>query len=225
MGRGTAVADTPALRLRGIRKAFPGLVAVRDVDLEVAPGEVRALVGENGAGKSTLIKIIAGALAPTAGTVEIAGTELTRARPALAARLGVAVIHQDRQIGAELSVSENVLLGRLPRKLPGVVDWPEAHRQTAALLARVGLDVDPRTPAKELSVGEHQALEIARALGSDARIVIMDEPTASLSGREVLRLFEVIRALRSEGQTVIYISHHLEEVFQLADTVTVLRDG
>jgi ABC-type sugar transport system ATPase subunit len=225
MARRPAVADQPALRLRGVRKAFPGLVAVRDVDLDVQPGEVRALVGGNGAGKSTLIKIIAGAVAPTAGRVEIGGAELTRARPSLAAALGVAVIHQERQIGPDLSVCENVLLGRLPRKLRGLVDWPEAFRQTEHLLARVGLDIDPVTPARRLTVGEHQAIEIARALGSDARVVIMDEPTASLSGQEVLRLFEVIRALRAEGQTVIYISHHLEEVFQLADTVTVLRDG
>jgi ABC-type sugar transport system ATPase subunit len=213
------------LRLRGIRKEFPGLIAVRDVDVDVEVGEVRALVGENGAGKSTLIKIIAGAIAPSAGLVEISGERLERARPSLASALGIAVIHQDRQIGPDLSVCENVLLGRLPRRLPGMVDWPQAFRRAEALLARVGLDVDPRTAAKELSVSEHQMVEIARALGGDARIVIMDEPTASLSGGEVLQLFEVIRGLRMEGRTVIYISHHLEEVFQLADTVTVLRDG
>jgi ABC-type sugar transport system ATPase subunit len=225
MGGGTAIATAPALRLRGIRKEFPGLVAVRDIDLDVELGEVRALVGENGAGKSTLIKIIAGAIAPSAGVVEVGGEPLARARPSLATALSIAVIHQDRQIGADLSVCENVLLGRLPRGLPGMIDWPEAYRRTEALLARVGLKLDPRTPARELSVSEHQMLEIARALGGDARIVIMDEPTASLSGNEVLNLFEVIRGLRMEGRTVIYISHHLEEVFQLADTVTVLRDG
>jgi ABC-type sugar transport system ATPase subunit len=222
---GAAIAPRVALRLRGVRKAFPGLVAVRDVDLDVEAGEVRALVGENGAGKSTLIKIIAGAVTPTAGVVEIGGVPLAHARPSLASALSVAVIHQDRQIGADLSVCENVLLGRLPSRLPGIIDWTEAHRRTEALLARVGLDLDPRTPARQLSVSEHQMLEIARALGRDARIVIMDEPTASLTGNEVLKLFEVIRGLRIERRTVIYISHHLEEVFQLADTVTVMRDG
>jgi ribose transport system ATP-binding protein len=221
-----APSATPlALNVRGLHKAFPGLVALHDVDLEIAAGEVRALVGENGAGKSTLIKIVAGALHQDAGTIEIGGLALRRPSPASAARAGVAVIHQDRQIGADLSVAENVLLGKLPERLPCVTDWKAAYRLTADLLAQVGLDVDPRTPTKQLSIAEHQALEIARALHGDPALVIMDEPTASLSQDEIQRLFAIIKRLQARGRSVLYISHHLEEIFTVADSVTVLRDG
>jgi ABC-type sugar transport system ATPase subunit len=211
--------------MRSVRKEFPGTVALRDVDFEVAQGEVRALVGENGAGKSTLIKIIAGAITHDSGTVEIAGVGTARPSPALSAALGVSVIHQERQIAGDVSVAENVLLGRLPTRRWGAVDWPEAYRQARGLLARVGLDVDVRRPAGGLSIAEQQELEVARALVADAKLVIMDEPTASLSRTEIERLFAIIRRLRDAGQTVLYISHHLEEIFDIADTVTVLRDG
>jgi len=213
------------IQMRAVRKTFPGVVALRDCDFDVGFGEVRALVGENGAGKSTLIKILAGALVHDAGTVNIGGVPIERPTPALAARLGVSVIHQDRQIAPDISVAENVLLGRLPHRMFGPIDWRKAHRQARALLETVGLNIDVRRPANQLNLAQQQELELARALVGDAKVVIMDEPTASLTGGEIERLFAIVRSLRAAGQSVLYISHHLEEVFEIAETVTVMRDG
>lgn len=214
-----------ALCLVEVEKRFPGVEALKNVTFHVPAGEVRALVGENGAGKSTLIKIATGALRQEAGRVEICGHELAKASPTQAARLGLAVIHQERQIAPDLSVTENVLLGRLPARMPGVVAWTRAHRWATELIERVGLRVDPRCRAGELSVAEQQLIEIARALATEARVFIMDEPTASLGDEEVRRLFALVRWLKTEGKTVVFISHHLDEVFQVADSITVMRDG
>jgi len=200
-------------------------MALRDVDLQIEAGEVRGLVGENGAGKSTLIKIIAGALWPDSGRVTIAGQELTRASPRLAAKMGVAVIHQERQVAPDISVMENVLCGRLPVRRIGVVNWTAAERQSRELLRAIGLEIDPRVRAGTLSVAEHQQIEVARAMVGDARLIIMDEPTASLTATEVEKLFSVIRRLRENGCAILYISHHIDEIFEIADTVTVMRDG
>ncbi|MGH2747988.1 MAG: sugar ABC transporter ATP-binding protein [Actinomycetota bacterium] len=216
---------SPVLSVRGATKSFAGVTALRDVDLQIDAGEVRGLVGENGAGKSTLIKIIAGALWPDRGRVTISGQELTRASPVLAGKLGVAVIHQERQIAPDISVMENVLCGRLPVRRIGTVNWSEAERRSRQRLRAIGLEIDPRVRAGTLSVAEHQQIEVARAIVGDARLIIMDEPTASLTATEVQKLFSVIRRLRENGCVVLYISHHIDEIFEIADTVTVMRDG
>lgn len=217
--------EETALQTHNLWKEYPGVVALRDVSLTVEQGEVHALVGENGAGKSTLIKTITGAVAPEAGKIYINGKPLTRFTPAAAADLGLAVIHQERQIAGDLSVAENVLLGRIPMRPLGIVNWPALYRQTEMLLERVGLNVDPRLPAVQLNVAEQQALEVARALSRNAQLVVMDEPTASLSAREIAKLFSIIKSIKSDGRSVIYVSHHLDEIFEVADRVTVMRDG
>jgi ribose transport system ATP-binding protein len=213
----------PALELADIVKSFPGAKALKGVSLTVEPGEVRALVGENGAGKSTLIKIASGALQPDSGSVRVDGKEVGSSSRRTFQALGIRVIYQERQIARDLSIGENVLLDRLPGT--GLVSWRATMRQAAERMALLGLDLDPRAGVRDLSVAQWQLIELARAIDYGARVVIMDEPTASLSRVEVERLFEVVRALRSRGVGVLYISHHLDEIFQIADTVTVLRDG
>jgi len=213
-----------ALELIGIEKSFPGVRALRDVSMEIARGEVHALVGENGAGKSTLIKIATGAQQPDAGTVVIDGEVIpTVTRSSVRAR-GVRCIYQERQVAPDLSVAENVLLDDLPRRR-GLVDWRTMRAVAADRLQRLGIELDPDRPVRGLSVAQLQLIEIARALSDDARLIVMDEPTAALHRSEVQRLFEVVRALRENGVAVLYISHHLDEIFELADRVTVLRDG
>ena len=217
--------ETPVLSAHELSKAYPGVVALRAVSLAVAPGSVHALVGENGAGKSTLVKIVTGAIAPDSGWLEVAGTCVASLTPRTARDLGISVIHQERQIAHDLTVAENVLLGRMPRGRCGGVSWQAARRRAAELLEQVGLDVDPRGPVAGLGVAQLQAIEIARALAVDARLLVMDEPTSALGGADVQRLFATIRSLREGGVSVVYISHHLDEIFSVADTVTVLRDG
>jgi monosaccharide-transporting ATPase len=217
--------DIDVLVIRGITKTYPGVRALQDVSLSIRTGTVHALVGENGAGKSTLVKVITGAVVPDAGEIEIGGERLPGLTPGGSQVRGISVIHQERQIAFDLSITENVLLGRLPVVRPGVIDWRRARREAEARLGQVGLEVDVRRPVRELGVGQLQALEISRALSADARVIVMDEPTSALSGPDVNRLFETIRRLREHGVAVLYISHHLEEVFEIADDVTVLRDG
>lgn len=217
----------PFVALRGLGKEYPGVRALVDVSFAISPGSVHALVGENGAGKSTLIKLIAGALRPSTGTIEVAGQVHAHLTPRSARALGIRLVAQERQACADLSVTENVLLGRLP-KLGGAlgpVSYGRAHREASRRLEEIGLDVDPRRRLRELSVAQVQLVEIARALSANARLVIMDEPTATMSGEDVAVLFNVIRGLRERGVSFLYVSHHLEEVFEIADTVSVLRDG
>ena len=218
--------DKHALRLRalGIGKAFPGVRALDAVDFEVGAGEVVALVGENGAGKSTLTKILAGVQAPDAGELLIDGESVRLDSVAAAQARGIALIHQELNLCDNLSVGANVYLGREPRR-HGLIDERAIERGAALVLARVGLDVDPRTPLAGLSLGQRQLVEIGKALSIDARVLMMDEPTSSLSLTEAQQLFEVVRELRRQGVSVVYISHRLGEVEELADRVVVLRDG
>lgn len=215
---------TVLLRASGIRKNFAGVHALDGASLELHAGEVHALVGENGAGKSTLIKIITGAHAPDDGVLEIQGKTVARNDPLLSRSLGIAAIHQQPALFPDLSVAENIALGLEPAGLR-VVDWAARRRQAQALLEQVGADIDPGATAGRLTMPQQQLVDIARALGADARILIMDEPTACLSEREVERLFGVIRELRGRGVGIVYVSHRLDELSQIADRVTVLRDG
>ena len=213
------------LRLTEITKSFGGVRALKGVSFDVKAGEVHALVGENGAGKSTLIKIVTGAYVPDAGTVEVHGRILSSNDPQISRALGIACIYQQPALLPELTVSENISL-RLERGGPWrIVRWGERRRRAAELLARVGANVSPDALAGELSMPQQQLVEIATAIGSGAKILILDEPTASIGEREVANLFRVIRELKGQGVGMIYVSHRLEELPQVADRVTVLRDG
>lgn len=213
------------LQATNIHKAFAGVQALKGVSFDLNPGEVHALVGENGAGKSTLIKILAGACEPDAGTVEIGSQRITSFDPVVARAMGIAAIYQQPALCPDLTVAENIALGNEAGGPWRRIRWGRRRDFAGRLLARVGAEIDPDTLVADLSMPEQQLVEIARALGASARVLIMDEPTASLSEREVERLFRVIRDLRQEGVGIIYISHRLEELFQVADRVTVLRDG
>jgi rhamnose transport system ATP-binding protein len=215
----------PLLQLTGIHKSFAGVQALKGVSFDLRPGEVHALVGENGAGKSTLIKVITGAHQLDAGTLEVRGQPVTDNDPVRARDLGIAAIYQQPALFPDLTVAENVALGLEPGGWWRRVSWGGRRERARRLLARVGATIDPEADVRRLSMPEQQLVEIARALGADARILIMDEPTASLSDKEVDNLFRVIRELRGQGVGVIYISHRLEELPQIADRVTALRDG
>jgi rhamnose transport system ATP-binding protein len=213
------------LRLRDVSKTFGGVHALRGVSFELEAGEIHALVGENGAGKSTLVRILTGAINPDSGTVEIGGRPVEHADPGMTRALGVAPIYQQPALLPDLTVAENLALG-LERGGPWRrVDWRRRRARATELLARVGARIDVDAPARDLRMAEQQLVEIARALGAEARVLLMDEPTAALTDREARRLFELIRDLRVHGVGVVYISHRLEEVAALADRVSVLRDG
>jgi rhamnose transport system ATP-binding protein len=213
------------LTAQNISKHFAGVQALRRVSFDLQAGEVHALIGENGAGKSTLIKILTGAHQPDEGSVEINGRRVEHNNPDKSHALGIATIYQQPALFPDLTVAENIALGLEPGGWWRRVRWGQRRRRARDLLARIGATIDPDAVAQSLSMPEQQLVEIARALGADARILIMDEPTASLSEREVDRLFQIIRDLRGQGVGIIYISHRLDELFQLADRVTVLRDG
>jgi ABC-type sugar transport system ATPase subunit len=217
----------PLLRLEGISKAFAGVPVLEDVSMEVAAGEVHALIGENGAGKSTLMKIATGALHPDAGRIVWKGQTVILRNPRQAHALGIAIVHQELMLVPSLSVSENIFLGRHPatRRVFRWVRWGEMHRRARALLGQLGHDIDPRQPVGELSIAEQQLVEIARALAFNADLIVMDEPTSPLSEHETERLFRIIRQLKERGVSIIYITHRLREIYDLADRVTVLRDG
>lgn len=216
---------TPLLVFHRIRKSFGAVQALRGVDFDLRRGEVHALLGENGAGKSTLIKVATGAHAPDGGSMMINGERQARLTPSLAHSLGIACIYQQPALFPDLSVAENLALRLEPPRSFRRVDWAARKTMAAKLLARVGAEIAPDTLVNELSMPEQQLVEIAAAVGADARIVIMDEPTASLTRREQERLYGIVRALKADGIGVIYISHRLEEIVALADRVTVLRDG
>jgi rhamnose transport system ATP-binding protein len=213
------------LALRRATKSFGGVRALRGVDFELQAGEVHALLGENGAGKSTLIKIITGAHRPDGGEIVVAGRTLEGLSPALAQELGIACIYQQPALFPDLTVEENIGLRLEPSGMFRRVDWKARRQRATELLRRVGASLAPDAEVRTLSMPEQQLVEIACAVGSGARIVVMDEPTASLTQREQQQLFAVVRELRAGGVGVIYISHRLEEIFALADRVTVLRDG
>ncbi|MDR3639128.1 MAG: sugar ABC transporter ATP-binding protein [Isosphaeraceae bacterium] len=213
------------LRLNGITKAFAGVHALKGVPFDLEPGEVHALVGENGAGKSTLIKVITGAHAPDQGTLEVQGTLVEHNDPVRARALGIAAIYQQPALFPELTVAENIALGLETGGAWRRIRWGERCTRAQRLLARIGAAIDAEAPVRGITMPEQQLVEIARALGANARILIMDEPTASLSDQEVANLFRVIRELKGQGVGIIYISHRLEELPQVADRVTALRDG
>ncbi len=211
--------------LRGITKRYPGVTALDDVSLAVRAGEIHALAGENGAGKSTLIKVLGGAVTPDGGDVLIDGQPVRLNSPHAALERGISVVHQELVSAPSLSVMENVLLGRLPRSPVGTVRWRTARSRARDALDRVGLGVDERVVMGRLSLGQQQLVEIARALVRDARVLVLDEPSAILGGRDLEVLYGVVRSLRDRGVAVVYISHRLKEVLALSDRVSVLKDG
>ena len=215
----------PLLTLTRIAKSFGAVRALKGVSFDLHAGEVHALLGENGAGKSTLIKVVTGAHQPDGGEIVVAGRAVTGLSPASARQLGIACIYQQPALFPDLTVAENIGLRLEPARATRPVDWAARRQQAAGLLQRIGADISPDAEVRTLSMPEQQLVEIACALGSGARIVIMDEPTASLTQKEQHLLFAVVRDLRANGVGIIYISHRLEEIFQLADRVTVLRDG
>ncbi|HEU5235094.1 MAG TPA: sugar ABC transporter ATP-binding protein [Terriglobales bacterium] len=217
--------DTSLVRADRINKSYEGVRALRDVSFELWAGEVHALVGENGAGKSTLIKTITGAIRPDKGTIFVRDQPVHDHSPRRAKELGIAAIYQQPALFPALSVSENLALGLEEQTFWTRVHWPARRKRARKLLARVGANIAPEAEAGTLSMPEQQLVEIARAIGADARVLIMDEPTASLSDRETDNLYGVIRQLRQQGVGIIYISHRLEELTKIADRVTVLRDG
>jgi ribose transport system ATP-binding protein len=220
-----AEAVASRFRMRGIRKAFGATVALDGVDLEVAPGEVCALVGQNGAGKSTLMGILAGAVLPDAGEMALDGTAYRPRSPFEARRAGVQMIHQELSLAPHLSVAENVVLGMEPARL-GFVQWSEARRRARQALADLGHpEIAPEAPVGGLSVAGQQLVEIARALAVGCRVLVLDEPTSSLAQEDARRLFELLVRLKAQGHAIVYISHFLEEVKQVADRFVVLRDG
>jgi ABC-type sugar transport system ATPase subunit/ribose/xylose/arabinose/galactoside ABC-type transport system permease subunit len=217
-------AEKTLLSLRGIRKTFPGVVALDGVDFDIRRGEVHAVVGENGAGKSTLIKIIAGAYQPDEGKIIWEGNEVKLRNPNEALSLGIATIYQEPMLCPDLSVAENIFLSMLSKTFR-VISWREINRRVNSLLEEVGISLPLNSPVSQLSQAQRQMVEIAKALLRDSKLLIMDEPTSSLSEAEIERLFDVVIKLKRRGVGIIYISHRIEEVFRLADRVTVLRDG
>jgi rhamnose transport system ATP-binding protein len=214
----------PIIRMRNISKSFGGVHALKNVQIDVYAGEVHALLGENGAGKSTLIKTITGVHQPDSGDIELNGELVHFTNPREAQQLGIAAIYQEPSLFPDLSIAENILVGRQPMQ-GGRISWKQMNQTAGELLARLNVNLNPRTKARNLSVAQQQMVEIARALSVNAKVLIMDEPTSSLTSNEVEDLFDITRKLREAGTAVIFISHRLEELFALADRVTTLRDG
>ena len=220
-----AVAVPARASLNGVSMRFGATQALDDVSLELRSREVHALVGENGAGKSTLVKILAGVHQPDAGEILLDGEPVALHGPAQARQLGIAVVHQEPRLFPDLTVAENVFLGHAPRGALGTIDWGGMRRQSASIFAGLGVRMDPGAIVRGLSMADQQLIEIAKALSIDARVLILDEPTASLSAHEVDRLFAIVRQTRASGVAVLFVSHRLDEVFELCDRATVLRDG
>lgn len=216
------LSEKVSLALRDVTKRYPGVVALNHYSIEFLEGEIHALIGENGAGKSTLIKVISGAVKPDEGTIEIDGKTYSHMRPAMARELGIEVIYQEFNLVDTLSAAENIFLGSHTRRFVNHKAMNDAARQ---LFREFEVDMDPNTLIRDLSPAQQQIVEIVKAISKNARILIMDEPTAPLTMKEVDLLFKMIRKIREEGVTIIYISHRLDEIFELADRVTVMRDG
>jgi len=220
------VAPTPLITLRGVDKSFGAVAALRSVNLDLYAGEAHALVGENGAGKSTLVKLLAGVYTPDAGSITSDGAPVRFTGPADARAAGIAVIYQEPTLFPDLSVAENIFVGRQPLRGKGRrIDAAAMRRRAEELFGQLGVHLDPDRPARGLSIADQQLVEIAKALSFDARVLVMDEPTAALSGVEVDRLFGVARSLRDAGTAVLFISHRFDEVFALCQRITVMRDG
>ncbi len=213
------------LVMKHISKSFPGVKALSDVELEVRKGEVHALMGENGAGKSTLLKILAGAYTKDEGEIYIEGKEVKNLTPKLAENLGISIIYQEFSSLPDLSIAENIFLGRQYTKKGGMIDWKRCRKESRELLMQVGLEIDPSMKVSRLKVAEQQMVEIAKALSKKAKIIVMDEPTAPLTQKEIDHLFRVIENLKKRQISVIYVSHRLGEIKEMCDRITVLRDG
>ena len=218
-----AAAVAPTLEIRDVAKRFDATQALSDVSLALHAGEIHALLGENGAGKSTLIKIITGVHQPDRGEVLLAGQPVTIRSAAEAQRLGIAAIYQEPLLFPDLNVAENIFISHQDRG--AVVDWRDMYRKAEAILASLGVALDVRSPARGLTLAAQQSVEIAKAISLNVRILIMDEPTAALSAHEVQELFKLVRDLKKQGVAILFVSHRMEEVFEIADKVTVFRDG
>ena len=218
-------AEPPLLEIHGIRKSFPGVVALDNVGFKLRAGTVHALMGENGAGKSTLMKIIAGIYIPDHGDIRLKGKEITLKSPIDALNKGIAMIHQELNLMPHMTVSENVWITREPKNMFGFVDHAELYRKTEALFKTLNIDIDVRVEIQTLSVASRQMVEIAKAVSYDSDVLIMDEPTSALTEKEVAHLFAIIRTLRAQGKGIIYITHKMNELFEIADEFSVFRDG
>ena len=221
-------ADAGSIDLRGISRSYGPTLALAPFTHVFEPGRIHALMGKNGSGKSTLVKILAGAVQPSQGELRVNGNPVQFASPADAFAAGIVTVHQELSLVPQLSVAENIYLGRLPhRRIAGanLVDWPRVHRDAGRLLHEMGLDIDPRQRVEGLSVGRQQVVEIVKAMSFSPSILLLDEPTSALAAREVALLFGLLRRLRERGVTMIYITHRMNELFEIADTCTVLRDG
>ena len=222
---GPAASGECLLEVRSVCKAFPGVVALDAVSLRLTAGTVHALIGENGAGKSTLMKIIAGLYTPDAGELLLRGRPLRLRSPREALQNGIAMIHQELNLMPSMSVAENIWIGREPLNAWGAIRHGELHRRTRALLQRLRIDIDPRVELRSLSIASRQMIEIAKALSYESQLLIMDEPTSALTEPDAQRLFAVIRELKAQGKGILYISHKMDELFEIADEISVLRDG
>ena len=220
-----AASVPPPVALAGVAKRFGATQALLDVSLALLPGEIHALVGENGAGKSTVVKVLAGIHQPDSGAVVLDGKTVTLHGPAHARSLGIAVVHQEPRLFPDLTVAENVFIGHVPSGRLGSVNWREMRRSADRIFESLSVHIDSSAVVRGLSMADQQLIEIAKALSIDARVLVLDEPTASLSAHEVVRLFEIIRQTRDRGVAVLFVSHRLEEVFELCGRATVLRDG
>ena len=213
------------VRMEGIDKRFPGVHALKSVDFDLRAGEVHALMGENGAGKSTLMKCLSGVYQPDAGRILIDGQAVALPTPRAAQDLGIGIIHQELALMRDLTVAQNIWIGREPRLSFGRIDEARQNAEAAAILSRMNLGIDPRTPVSRLTIAHQQMVEIAKALSYRSRVLIMDEPTAALNDAEIAELFAIIARLRAEGVGIIYISHKMDEIRRISDRVTVMRDG
>jgi inositol transport system ATP-binding protein len=223
---GAAAANSDfLLRVEGVRKEFPGVVALDDVSFRLKPGTVHALMGENGAGKSTLMKIIAGIYKPDSGSFHLHGKDIQLTSPLDALENGIAMIHQELNLMPFMTVAENIWIRREPKTAIGFVDHRELHRKTASLFEKLKITIDPEIEVRDLSVANRQMVEIAKAVSYESDVLIMDEPTSALTEKEVSHLFEIIRDLKAQGKGIVYITHKMNELFEIADEVSVFRDG
>jgi rhamnose transport system ATP-binding protein len=213
------------LSLRQISKVFPGVRALSSVSLDLYPGQVTALIGENGAGKSTLVKVLTGIYQPDKGSIEVQGAAQSFATPIDASRAGITAIHQETVLFDELSIAENIFIGHAPRNRFGLIDWRGMNRRAAELLAQIGATINPATLLRDLSIANKHLVAIARAMSVEASVVIMDEPTAALSHKEIEELYQLIEQLKAAGKAILFISHKFDEIFRIADRYTVFRDG